>query len=889
MAQYNFYNLLHRQFQWTQTLPDGSVQSGTGIRNIPICIPKIQRDYAEGRNSEAIERKRYSLLNDMLDVVYGIRKHLSFDFVYGYIMSGNKIVARNDWQNQQAYPNVTFEPLDGQQRLTTLFLLYWAFGRDADLRDQNGHSLFIYETRDTSEEFCHWLVKQYAGTIIPNWESEVERIKNQNKSNEIKWKTEKNTRGIVDPVENRLRFPLASVPSLYTYMQSLSSFKWDWHDDPNIHSMITVIEYTVKIIKERGLKYVDGIDIKKNVNLDNITFMLLDNLVCDGDQLFEKMNARGKALTSFEILKSSLEEEMEQQGLPKSDISLVNSWQNAMDGDWIDYCWDNSNIGTNPRLKTVRSVEEKLERLLVRMVGKSFYATDVTGTPIPPNSDATDYTAQFIDSISKRETINQVIDRYLEYARHERAVGSSMLSPLDFQSIYNDLQNLLFQDVNKKWQDASSILPQLNRSNQKTLMEEFVDENLTHNTRVMVYAMFAYLRIVPAKTIALNNIEKDNFVDWMRFVRNVYNSDNKNSGLDNFQDVKTAVSAIDQWLDVYKSTFSNNKHQDVLRLILNHIKDNPHSQEQARLDEEAIKADLRINGTPGTLPQAWETSILDAENNFYLWGQVIAPLSWSYNGTTYDKTIFDHYVSRINQMFTNPLGEDKPVDALIIQSMLCHQDYRHNCKNSLGSLGRLNNNRDYSWKQYLRKKDNISGYYGPLFKNMIDCWDLPANSSLSFEDFLKKDIASNKGKFSKQDWQYNIVNINDPQTLLQIFWDIRTYGRYLYTPLNEHAFYFRSDTFRTTCRYELLTTYLSYEKRLLMDGVKTSLPAHTADVDGAHVDFTMPNGDVFRLSLGNNALYNIEQISPIQHLIHSNIDVATVETELCNLGIITSL
>ena len=887
MAQYNFFNLLHRQFQWTQALPDGSVKSGTGVRNIPICIPKIQRDYAEGRNSEAIGRKRYSLLNDMLDVAYGIRKYLSFDFVYGYVVSGNKIVAGNNWQNQQAYPNVAFEPLDGQQRLTTLFLLYWIFGRDADLRDQNGHSLFFYETRDTSEEFCHWLVKQSADTIIPHWESEVERIKSQNKSNEGKWKTEKNTRGVVDPIENRLRFPLAPVPSLFTYMQSFSSFKWDWHDDPNIHSMITVIEHTVKIIKERGLKYEDGIGNK--ANLDNITFMLLDDLVCDGDQLFEKMNARGKALTSFEILKSSLEEEMEQQGLPKSNASLVSDWQNAMDGDWIDYCWDSSDIGANPQLKTVRSVEEKLERLLVRMVGKSFYATDVTGTPITSNSEATDYTAQFIDSISKRETINQVIDRYLEYARHERAIGSSMLSPLDFQSIYDDLQNLLFKDANNKWQDASSMLPQLNRSNKKTLMEEFVDDNLTHNTRVMVYAMFAYLRIVPAKTIVLNNIEKANFVDWMRFVRNAYNSDNKNSGLDNFQDVKTAISAIDQWLVVYKSTFRNNTPQDILRLILNHIKNTPHSQEQARLDEEAIKADLRINGTTGTLSSTWETSILDAEDNFYLWGQIIAPLSWSYNGTTYDKTIFDHYVNRINQMFTNPLGEDKPIDALIIQSMLCQQDYRHNCKNSLGSLGRLNNNRDYSWKQYLRKKDNVSGYYGPLFKDMIDRWDLPANSSLSFDDFLKKDIASNKGKFSKQDWQYYIVNISDPQTLLQIFWDIRTYGRYLYSPSNEHAFFFRSDTFRTTCRYELLTTYLSYEKRLLMNGVKTSLPAHTADIDGAHVDFTMPNGDVFRLSLGNNALYNIEQLSPVRHLIHSNIDVATVEAELRNLGVISSL
>ncbi len=882
MAQYNLYNLLHRQFQWTQGLPDGTVKSGTGVRNIPICIPKIQRDYAEGRKSEAIERKRYNLLNDMLDVVYGIRTHLSFDFVFGYIMSGNKIVSSNDWQNQQMYPNVRFEPLDGQQRLTTLFLLYWIFGRGADLRDKNGHSLFIYETRDTSEEFCHWLVKQNAGTIISNWESEVKLINAQNKSNKSRWKTEKNTKGVVDPIENRLRFPLASVPSLFTHMQSLRSFKWDWHDDPNIHSMITVMEYAIKIIKERSLIYKDG--IKRNANLDNITFMLLDDLVCDGDQLFEKMNARGKALTSFEILKSSLEEEMEQQGLPKSNVSFVNSWQNAMDNDWIDYCWDNSAIGSNPQLKTVRSVEEKLERLLVRMVGKSFYATNVIGTPIAYNSDATDYTAEFIDSISKRETINQVIDRYMKYVQHERAVKSSIFTPLDFESIFDDLQNLLFKDASGKWKDASSMLPQLNRSNKKTLIEEFLDDKPTHNTRVMVYAMFAYLRIVPAKTIVLNNIEKDNFVDWMRFVRNVYNPENKNSGLDNFQDVKTAISAIDQWLDVYKSKFRKSTNKDILSLILNHIKNNPHSQEQARLDEEAIKAYLRINSTPS---HDWERSILDAENNFYLWGQIIAPLSWSYNKTTYDKNKFDHYVNRINQIFTNPL-DNTHKDALIIQSMLCQQDFRHNCKNSLGSLGRLNNDRDYSWKQYLRKKDNVSGYYGSLFKDMIDRWD-SLSHSISFEDFLKKDIASNKGKFSKQDWQYYIVNINDPQTLLQIFNDIRTNGRYVYSPSGEHAFYFRSDTFRTTCRYELLTTYLSYEKSLLMKGVKISFPAHTADKDGAHVDFTKPSGEVFRLSLGNKTSYNIEQLSPVQRLIHNNINVATVETELHKLGLITKL
>lgn len=588
-------------------LPDGSVKNGSGVRNIPISIPKIQRDYAEGRETDTIERKRHNLLSDMLDVVYGIRQDLSFDFVYGYIMSKGNIVAGDAWRNQQTCPDATFEPLDGQQRLTTLFLLYWIFGREADLKDQNGHSLFIYKTRDTSEEFLNWLVNQDACTIIKRWKSEVDSVKKQNNLNESQWKTAKNAKGIVDPIENRLRFPIAHVPSLFTFMQSIDSFKWDWHDDPNIHSMITVLESTVNIINERNLDYNDG--IRQNANLDNISFMLLDNLVCDGDQLFEKMNARGKALTSFEILKSSLEEEMEQQGLPISNVTFVNNWQNAMDGDWIDYCWDNSNISANPQLKTVRSVEEKLERLLVRMVGKSFFATDITGTPVSPNSDSKDFAALFNDSISKRGVINEVIDRYLEYARHERAVSSSLLCLLDFESIYTDLQNLLYRDANNKLHDASSLLPQLNRSNNNTLFEEFLDDNLTHNTRVMIYAMFAYLRIIPANAIVKDNTEKANFVDWMRFIRNVYNSDNKNAGLDNFQDVQTAISAIDQWLDVYKNSFRNNTTQDVLHFIYKYIKNNPYGQEQARLDEEAIKADLRINGTTGASASDWEKSI----------------------------------------------------------------------------------------------------------------------------------------------------------------------------------------------------------------------------------------------------------------------------------------
>ncbi|MDE6561710.1 MAG: DUF262 domain-containing protein [Muribaculaceae bacterium] len=886
MTVYNLSTLLHRPYQWTMTLPSGEVCSGTSKRDIVVRIPRIQRDYAEGRETEMIERKRHNLLNDMLDVVYGIREELSFDFVYGYTMGSNgEVISDDSWKDEKKHPNVYFEPLDGQQRLTTLFLFYWLFGK-GDLISSNNHSLFIYETRDTSEEFCNWLVNQDAVKIIKEWEASVAKILQQNDENRKKWNIEKNSSGVVDPYTNRLRFPLFPTPSLFEYMQSLATFKWDWHDDPNIHSMITVIESAFRYIHERGLSYDEG--IKKNDNLDKITFMLLDKLVCDGDQLFEKMNARGKALTSFEILKSSLEEEMERQGLPHTDSQLTNNWRDNMDGDWIDFCWDTSKISIDPKLNDVRKVEEKLERLIIRMVGKSFFRTEICGSH-PTNVDAVDYTEKFKTSISSRESVNYVLERYLEFAQHERAIKNQDFSQIDFQSILNDIQNLIFTD-SSGWRDASTLLPKLNRSNDNTLLDEFLADAPTHNIRVMIYAMLEYLRIVPAKDIAVNSTEKSNFKDWMRFIRNVYNPDNKNSRLDNFKDVQDAIMAIENWLTEYKTNYKTSERQSVQKLILNYIKNNPLKQEQARLDEEAIKADLRLNGNSSASALEWEQSISKAEENFYLWGQIIAPLSWSMEGNRYDKKKFDTYVYYLNKMFDGTMHDNDNIDALLIQTMLCYDDYRHNLNNNLGSLGQLNNHRDHSWKQYLRKKDISTNFYGVLFKLLIDNWQ--EKPSLSLEELLKQEIATNKGKYSINDWQYYIVNISSPERLLQMFWDTRTSGRYILTEPGSHVYLFRSNTFRTSIRYELLTLYLSYETSLYQEGVTSPEHGHTAHEYGAFVDFKKPNGDIVRLTATDGNLYKIEE-KPADKtdmtLIHQDIAVSEVETELKALGVINHL
>ena len=71
-----------------------------------VEIPLIQRDYAQGRPDAQIEEIRVSFLEVLLDAITG-GEPVGLDFVYGKI------------------DGATFHPLDGQQRLTTLFLLHW--------------------------------------------------------------------------------------------------------------------------------------------------------------------------------------------------------------------------------------------------------------------------------------------------------------------------------------------------------------------------------------------------------------------------------------------------------------------------------------------------------------------------------------------------------------------------------------------------------------------------------------------------------------------------------------------------------------------------------------------------------------------------------------------
>ena len=117
-----------------------------------VVIPMLQRDYAYGRIDES--EKRDSFLSNLRSYFMTSDPH-ELDFIYGSVDSNNNL-----------------KLLDGQQRITTLFLLHWYlalvknqnntchFSEFKEMMMQpNGESKFSYKTRFSSTDFCNAIVK----------------------------------------------------------------------------------------------------------------------------------------------------------------------------------------------------------------------------------------------------------------------------------------------------------------------------------------------------------------------------------------------------------------------------------------------------------------------------------------------------------------------------------------------------------------------------------------------------------------------------------------------------------------------------------------------------------------------------------------------------------
>ncbi len=234
-----------------------------------VEIPLIQRDYAQGRTDPRATVIRHNFLDALHDALSN-GAPVGLDFVYGDVRGRR------------------FEPLDGQQRLTTLFLLHWyVAARRGALDASEAWTRFTYATRPSARLFC-------------------ERI-----------------------VRNPPPPDLDQAPS--TWITDQNWYLHLWRFDPTIHAMLV----TVDAIAERFKKEDADRLWRQLVDTDNpsIWFQLLPiDDMGTAEELYIKMNSRGKPLTEFEAFKAHL-------GQLVAETGAADDFGHKIDGSWTDLLW----------------------------------------------------------------------------------------------------------------------------------------------------------------------------------------------------------------------------------------------------------------------------------------------------------------------------------------------------------------------------------------------------------------------------------------------------------------------------------------------------------------------------------------------------------------------
>lgn len=249
--------------------------SDNGTEITKIVIPIVQRDYAQGRVSPDVNRIRTRFLQVLYDALVNDKK-TTLDFIYGNVDEKGELI-----------------PLDGQQRLTTLFLLHYYIAQHekVDLEERAFLEKFTYKTRVSSRKFCEQLIR-----FTPDFEQDT----------------------------------------LAEQIRDEAWFLMEWENDPTVQSMLVMLD----AIHDK-FRITEG--LWRKLMGDNISFYFLPlSKMGVTDELYIKMNSRGKALTRFEHFKAELELKTKEV-----DQDLSKRIMRKIDREWTDILWPFRNSETD--------------------------------------------------------------------------------------------------------------------------------------------------------------------------------------------------------------------------------------------------------------------------------------------------------------------------------------------------------------------------------------------------------------------------------------------------------------------------------------------------------------------------------------------------------------
>lgn len=216
-----------------------------------VVIPGIQRHYVQGANNPKAESVRKQFIKEIFTAIEEKQNEFNLHFIYGPI--------NTDGED-------SFVPVDGQQRLTTLWLIARYAAEKAEPSDRKDLlsllSRFTYEDRINAKRFCQALT-----------------------------------------CENS-RWDITQDPNPDILCQDW--FVDYWKEDETVASMIRMLS----TIHEEWYKHQDT--ITADDVLEAIASQIRFELKIDafGDDIYMKMNARGLQLTQWENFKGKFSENL---------------------------------------------------------------------------------------------------------------------------------------------------------------------------------------------------------------------------------------------------------------------------------------------------------------------------------------------------------------------------------------------------------------------------------------------------------------------------------------------------------------------------------------------------------------------------------------------------
>lgn len=254
-----------------------------------VAIPIIQRDYVQGLDSNFTKRDKF--LWKILEALDSDKK-FEIDFIYG--------------SSENNGSEKFFQPVDGQQRLTTLALVGWLLNQKAGSAYDETFKKITYTARPSSEQFCNEL---FAMKLPSEYKTISKYI-----TTEPGW------------------------------------FAQRWNTDPTVQAMLQMLDcldcmlgkYTQDRIEKMAQRFFTD---------SPVTFELLDmHALKLNDDLYIKMNARGKLLTPFEnwkaefngLLASNFKEFPYTYGkIPDDDSTptIPQYFDYAIEHEWCDLLW----------------------------------------------------------------------------------------------------------------------------------------------------------------------------------------------------------------------------------------------------------------------------------------------------------------------------------------------------------------------------------------------------------------------------------------------------------------------------------------------------------------------------------------------------------------------